>query len=465
MLWLIVRHQMLDHLQSFRFAIACVICVVLFPVSASVLLGHVSDARATYEHNRDEHHKEVMERTSTWDALRPWKADRPVNAMRTLVTGVNAPLTETVDQGGSDGPTSMVDLVPDALRSMLMPVDFTFTVGVVLSLIVLVFSHDTIAGERESERLRLLMSYRLPRHRLLLAKWLGGYLPVAATFLLGLCPALAILATGDVGFDRNQVANVVGLVVVALLYLAAVNSLGLLVSCLTGRSSTAIAILLLLWATAVLSWPKAAPYMATILHPVASIDSVEREIAELKIAGRQRRQAEVFGGASELTGVATDTQKALLREIERQTSRRIESVRQNHASAVAAQTALGETLTRLSPFSSFQLAATALAATGAHQELRFAERLREYHTTWQAYSQQKVKPLDTIGTKRDDPAYADEYERLKVTDFHDYPRFGFRYMPLSERLENAALDVVLLAMWSIALFLAAHASFLRQEIG
>jgi ABC-type transport system involved in multi-copper enzyme maturation permease subunit len=73
------------------------------------------------------------------------------------------------------------DLSPMPALFPLM--DWFLIVGVVMSLLALVFSYDAICGEREDGTLRLAISYPVSRSVLLLGKWTGGFLSLLLPFV------------------------------------------------------------------------------------------------------------------------------------------------------------------------------------------------------------------------------------------------------------------------------------------
>lgn len=132
--------------------------------------------------------------------------------------------------------------------------------------------------------LKVVMSYSLPRDLLLLGKWVGGYLPLipplVVAFVIGLL-IMILFAGVEVGFDHTLA--ILALLGMALLCLAAIYSLGILVSCRTRIPSTTITVLLLVWMIFILVIPNTAPYITSQLLPVRS-----RERAKVWIENRPR---------------------------------------------------------------------------------------------------------------------------------------------------------------------------------
>ena len=68
-----------------------------------------------------------------------------------------------------DANINMKRVGPDVTK-----VDWAFIIGYVLSLIALLFTFDAVSSERERGTLRLMLANSVPRHTILIGKFLGG---------------------------------------------------------------------------------------------------------------------------------------------------------------------------------------------------------------------------------------------------------------------------------------------------
>ena len=92
----IIRKELLDQLLSLRFAIACVVCLVVILLSSIVLTRDYREAMSTYNMNMVIHRNEVLQRSEVWSLQQGVTVDRPLNVMNVLVRGFNAELSESV---------------------------------------------------------------------------------------------------------------------------------------------------------------------------------------------------------------------------------------------------------------------------------------------------------------------------------------------------------------------------------
>lgn len=475
MLLHIVRKELLDQLLSLRFAIACGVCLIVFLLSAVVLTRDYREGLSTYNMNRVMHRNELQQRTEIWSLYEGVTVDRPLNLMNTLVRGLSKELTESVKvQPGNrlDFPEGWQQ---NPVLPLFPPVDFVFIVGIILSLLALAFAYDAVSGEAETGVLKLLMSYSAPRDLVLLGKWLGGYLALMAPFTVSFVLALLlILLFPDVEPDGESALALLALYGLALLYLGAIYSLGLLVSCRTRLASTSITVLLLLWVSLILAVPNMAPYAVSHIVPILSAEEVAREKQALQ-QEMQRKTMAIIQQEQERLGrqnVWTDEGvQEKMRAASEESQAEIQKIEDSFQTQVAAQTRLSGILARLSPLTSFNLAAFDLAAAGIAQEEEWVASLEAFGDTWQEYSEEKQRPwrefLERQMAASSDGSVTfgpDDMEQFNNVDLSDAPRFHFAHMSVSDRLAGIYVDLMLLALWNVALFMLAYLSFLRYEI-
>ena len=476
MLFHIVRKELLDQLLSLRFAIACVVCVVVFVLSSLVLARDYREAMSTYNMNQVIHRNELLARTEVWSLFQGIKVNRPLNTMNVLVRGIAGDLTESiqVQQG------NRLDFPETYEQNPVLPlfpsVDFVFIVGIIMSLLALAFAYDGVSGERESGVLKLMLSYSAPRDLVLLGKWLGGYLALIAPFTAAFLIAILIAALfPEVQPTLDNSLAIVGLLILALLYLAAIYSLGVLVSCRTSLPSTSITVLLLLWVAFILAAPNMAPYITSQVFPVPSRESIDREKMEMQ-RELQRDFEALTEKWKEEKGLGEDDNWWQDKELRSRAEEHwngiqeeLQKVEDDYLVRIQSQTRLSGIVARISPLTSFNLAAYDMAAAGIAQETAFVEGLKAYSQTWEEYSEEKQRAWREFMEKRASEGggmmmNSEDMEQFRNTDLSDYPRFSFEHMPFADRLSLIYLDIGLLAVWNILFFMAAYLSFLRYDV-
>lgn len=147
----------------------------------------------------------------------------------------------------------------------------------------------------------------------------------------------------------------------------------------------------------------------------------------------------------------------------------MQKVEDDFATKIEEQTRWSGIVARLSPLTSFNLAAFNLAASGLEQERRYIDALKQYGESWTEYSNEKRKAWDEFMQQRQRAGgemmfTSADMERFNNLDLSDYPRFHFEYMSFRDRVASVWMDVVLLGVWAVLFFMLAYISFLRYDV-
>ena len=248
MLSQLIKKEILDHLMSLRFAIACVLCLMVILCSVFVRSRDYGQVLDDYEQESAMARQQMDDMRAPWGLL--WGDQgvtvlRRPNPLKIFVRGVS-------DANGGAVRVSAAERLepefrdPDNPGAVLFPsTDRVTFVGVIMSLMALVFGYDAICGEKQRGTLRLMLSYSVPRHLVLISKWIGGYVTLILPFLLtAMVGAVLVMVQKDVSLTSVQWSLLGVILGMALLYVAAVYSLAIYVSCLTKRPATCVMLLL-----------------------------------------------------------------------------------------------------------------------------------------------------------------------------------------------------------------------------
>ena len=83
------------------------------------------------------------------------------------------------------------------IRPDFTTLDWAFIVGYVLSFIAILFTFDSISGELERGTLRLTLANAIPRHTVLVGKFLGAFISVNIPFAVAVLMNLILISTSD----------------------------------------------------------------------------------------------------------------------------------------------------------------------------------------------------------------------------------------------------------------------------
>ena len=191
-MWHIAKRELYDNLNSLRFALATVLILALMLTNAIVYLRE-HPARAQAYHNAAANATKTLEARSTslyrLAAEGPGDLHKAPSPLRFCAEGDEAFLP--THAGGSNFFPGIANVRP--IWRMIYPqetphlfnirpdfttLDWAFIVGYVLSFIALLFTFDSISGELERGTLRLTLANAIPRHIVLVGKFLGAFISI-----------------------------------------------------------------------------------------------------------------------------------------------------------------------------------------------------------------------------------------------------------------------------------------------
>ena len=469
MLFLVIKKEILDHLLSLRFSISCIICFVVILSSVFVLTKEYKEDLLDYRTNVVMHRNDVLEYDQPWRLMSDGiKVDKPLNVMKIFLRGISRKNTTSARIYSWGEPEFEAVHEGNPLVYLFPTIDLVFFVSIIMSLLAIAFSYDAVSGEKESGTLRLMMSYSVPRDTVLLAKWIGGYIALIAPFLLAvLCGLIVTLLFPEAHMTDVNWLQFFLILLVGLLYIAAVFSLGLFVSSRTAMASTSITVLLLIWVLMVLVIPNLSPYIASQLSPTRPMQVVEKEKARIEQEVIQQVQNEFkeWREAKEKEGPIDWTSEEVqeyIRELREGVSIRIaeeqKKLSDDFKQGMIRQVNLAANVSRVSPMAPFVYAATRISEVGAEEREHFLKTIERYYQNWVSYAEDKSAEFMAIQRARQQGEEAEDFNT------EDYPKFHYDWPPLKDQVQGALMDVLVLSGWTILLFMLAFMSFLRYDV-
>jgi ABC-type transport system involved in multi-copper enzyme maturation permease subunit len=250
-------------LVSGRFLVAAVIVFGLVATTVTVLTRNYARELADYGIAVADR-QESLRQYGHLNRLGAWSLpDRP-NPMTAVVRGLhqNANL-ESFD----NDPLAVAYPLPD----------LAVVVGVLFSLLALLFAHDALSGEREDGTLRLLVAHDVSRVSIVVGKAVGRSLALLVPLVAGmLSGALVIAASPSLAWSGTEWGAAAVLAATAALYVTAFVCLGVMISAWTRTARTSLVVSLAAWAVVILIVPALSPYIAGALRPTDSVTQLQR---------------------------------------------------------------------------------------------------------------------------------------------------------------------------------------------
>ena len=454
MIWHIAKRELYDNLNSLRFALATLLLLALMLTNAVVHLREHPERIQRYRTSVTDYWNALTSRTNLYELAQegPGFLYKQPSPLRFCSEGGEAFLSDRVDAGdvywGSGDlngfwslayPSSTPNLTN--IRPDVTKIDWGFIVGYVLSLIVLLFTFDSISGERERGTLRLMLANPMPRHTVLIGKFLGALFSISIPFTLAVLINLFVIsASVDVHLDAEAWRRLSIIFIVAVLYAGLFIALGLLVSARVRQSAVSLVILLLTWVTFVVFIPST---LASIASGFSPAPMTSDEFWERKSQLHDKLSDKPLSKSEFVTKDAEGHER----------------LSQEHLTQQIAQVELARAATRISPASLVQYLLESFAGTGFSRHVQFVENARNYARQYREFV------IDTDMADPDSPHIIGVREGMsrKPVSPESIPRFEDS-LSLGRDFNAVALDLLLLVMVVVILMSGAYLAFVRVQV-
>jgi ABC-type transport system involved in multi-copper enzyme maturation permease subunit len=466
----IIKKEIQDTIMSPRFVFTFLLCTILILLSVYTGINN-------YQAELKEHSAAVALNSKSLESQQSYgqlagtgtKINRKPQVLSTIVSGIWEAVGRVAQVNIAFDP-SMIEskYSSNPIFAVFGPLDLSFIVKIVLSLFAILFTYDAIVGEKERGTLKLALSNRVPRDRLILGKAIGGFvsllIPLVIPLILGL---LLLMIYPNIALSGGDWLRIGTICLMFLLYLSVFFTLGLFISARTTRSSTSFLILLFIWVTFVTVIPKASVMIAGQIKPIPSVHEITAQKDAFlgdaqKEAGaeyrkymkenprpgkdkpeeRKRWDEETSKWGEELRG-------RLLANIEEQNA----VVERDYQTRMRQQQRLAVNLSRVSPASALMFASMSLARTGVSEHERFLNSVKIYKPAFSKWINQK------IGSSQ-----APQPGQQTKLDLSDMPQHEFMPEGFSESMVRMLPDLILMVFLIVLFFVGAYVSFIRYDV-
>ena len=269
-----------DSLHNLSFLVVTLICLFFIPFGLYVAandyeqrLNEFNEARRLYQ----ERSQGKINYGFSAEGYRP-PSDRSVFAfgleysLPTKIVTSDDGLYRLMDETGIRNPQS----------ELFGKLDYLYTVGFILSLLALIFTFNSISGEKEMGTLKFTLANSVPRWKVILAKITGRYIIFLVPFIVSCLIGLLLLAlSGTIAvFTQGFLVTCCVIEIVSLLFIFTMFTLGMVLSTLAKQSITSIMFSLFIWIVLVTGVPKISPMVAQVIKPVKSqqVVNIEKQL-------------------------------------------------------------------------------------------------------------------------------------------------------------------------------------------
>ena len=516
MIWRIAKKEFLLNLMTFKFAVGAVVCIVLTAVFMPVLAADYRQRLETYNRNVSENEAELrgikVYRNITHTIYRP-----PV-----VLSAFSAGLEKQLVGSARIEPDKVPELsVTQRKGNPYLPIlavfDESVIFKIIISVLALLVAYDVVSGEKERGTLKLMLSGATARHQVLLGKLLAGLVtlsvPVTITFVIGLVVLMSspMVALGGAAWIRIGLMFVASLAFTSVMYLV-----GLLFSCLAGRSSISMVLGLFVWIVFAIVIPNAGIHLATHIRPLGSEEERDGRLMSLKESLRKELGnikldfsdtitrsdvSDVFGGyytkIMDKAYLDAESQlNALMVPLRIKYADMFLEVENRYLTSFFRQKDLANRIACISPISNYENVMAILAGTDLASFQHFIDGVRDHRNQVLDYIRLKTDNFSSASyfatcTEEEAAEYTrlimqerqaqDETEKARAgkarselrarkieetlpsLDLQDFP--WFKYRPsLMRDLQTVMPALLLLVVTNIVLLAACFTAFLRYDV-
>ena len=486
MLTTLIKREFIEHIQSLRFSLTLILCVGLMVLNALVLVHTTYQfERDVYRENIAQQHQKLRDHGAA--GLRQLLLEGPgvlykkPSELAFCAGFADNKLPDKIDSetvsiyimsyiGGMTVDKSFywpwilsfsTELKDAPLLSTFITIDWVFIIGVLLSLAAFLFTHDAIIGEKESGTLKLVMANSLPRHTLLLGKFLGAMLVLIAVLILSVAlNLLIVLILADLSLDSSHTGRIAVMVAISVVYLIGCTSLGLLISAYSSSRLVSLTTVLFVWVSMVLLWPQMGKTIAELFHE--EVHELERTKYVYEHGDGSYTWHPIRGHAFDLAMKGNRSDPTIIKRL----SSALRAERAHHQELENTllirrlqQVNLAQNIVRVSPTGAYQYAMEAIAGTGLPRYRHFIDQARSYAQ----YFEETLLDIDQSDLHSLHIPFVKNGLSTQKVEMEQIPLF-VEDLSAATLANSAFVDLVALGFFAAFTYLAAYLVWLRSSI-
>jgi len=469
----IIRKELLENLLSLRFVLSLLLIICLYAAIGFIFVSKYTRQTDDYWKRTNENTAAFSERAGQLYKLafyeqEIWRKPKPLSL---CVEGFERYLPNYFNSSLFRTALPEVRSRSNFLLPNFCDIDWVFIISTPLSFVVLLFTYDSFCGERQAGTLRLILSGSIPRHKILLGKYIGAILTLGIPLLMGFLINLIIVISSDiVKLGSGEWLRIIGIALISFLYLSMFLLLGMFVSSRTAHSANSIIILLLVWVGLVVLLPGSGRIVSDIHYKSPSLTEFRKKIVESKDQIFREMRTGKFGKnafeshpdrnhPSNNPPAAARFWNAFFASAAQ--------VYEQHYNKMLTQAFASRNFACISPAVIYQRASETIAGTGINRCASLHQQIKQY--------QQDLKEF-ILSKDAEDPdslhlLFAFEYAvgnwqaiSNKPVDFDTVPKFQEHDLTLGQSMKLAIWDIGLLVLFNLVFFAASFVSFLRYDV-
>jgi ABC-type transport system involved in multi-copper enzyme maturation permease subunit len=500
MVWSIAKKEFHNNLLTFRFTFGTLILILLVLAITLASIKNYKTLNQEYMFSVKEAERTLKE-NRVYSTIRS-NAIKPPEILSILNLGVTNRLGNSVLISRREVPYPAKKYAQEnPLLNIFSSLDLTLVYSIVISLLAMLFAFDAISGEKEKGTLRLLLSQRVSRFKIILGKYFGNVLTLGVSFLMSLLIGFIVLIVYFPNLSRDNWLRIFFFALFTLLYISIFFTLGLALSSLTNKASHTFIFCLFLWIVFVIIVPNLTTYLTSVIKPVVPEKSINSKIEEInRLTGTKIRtwwkenpfpfsgmgiHYDEESGYFQFVAAPEETISGFRKlfsfsePIYKERAEKIWGVKQDYYFSLKSQEKLAALLNRISPTGLYQEATEVIAGTSTPNYERFIQQSAMYRESIFNYLESKdalhslrfftvMEEKDLIPQKDFWKVYGNRkkpdgsYYTIKdfpPLDLSDFPRFKYQEERLSDIFAKVMHFLILFIVINLLFFMGSAVAF------
>jgi len=469
----LIAKEVLEHILSLRFLLSLLLTVSLFAANGVIFARRYERQLAQYSKKTNENLGQFREQSRQLFRLAFYRHEvyaRP-SPLSCCAEGYEKSLPNCIRFTAFASDLPQIRDQGNFTLPYFRDIDWAFVVSVILSFVAMVFTYDSICGERETGTLALMLAGAAPRHAVLLAKYAAAMLTLGIPLAVGLLVSLLItVSSRSVAFGPGEWWKILAIVFLSFLYLSAFVLLGMFISGRMAHSANSMVILLLVWVGLVILTPSFGRIISDVSTKGTTQIELRRKLDEASERVDEQAESGAFGehpgSMSPDPSDPMNNPPARAKWTIAKTNARNQVLEEHHRELLA-QVAGARNLTCFSPVVIYRRAAETVAGTGINHCVSLRRQIQRYQGDLLQYIRDEdSKDPNSLHLMFDEEGCARSWKTIsrKPVDFEAVPKFLEREPSLGEFVTPAIRDIGLLGLFNAVFFAAAWISFMRYDV-
>ena len=465
----IIGKEILENLLSLRFMLSLLLIILLFATGGFMFVGKHRQESNDYWRDTNRNLSSLREQTNHLYELVTfrqvvWRRPKPLSL---CAEGFENTLPDRFSFDPFTWDLPEVRSSSNFLLPHFSDIDWVFTISLIVSFVALLLTYDSICGEKQTGTLRLMLAGSIPRHKVLLGKYLGAMLTIGIPLVSGLMISLIVVVSYRAfEFETGQLFKILAIVLLSFLYLSIFILSGIFISSQSHKPASSMVVLLLVWVGLVILIPSFGRIIAGTFNKIPARVDMEKRVAE---AIKQiREDSEKFGPGAGSWNSYNDNPPAAAKLYDAQVNAR-NAIMDEYLRQMVDQAYTGRYFTCISPAIIYQRASETIAGVGVHRVANLCQQIKRYQESLKEYIRSRdAGDSDSLHLLFQFPSdwIAENWHAIsdERVDFDSVPKFQERDLALGQSLKLAIWDIGLLALFNLVFFAAAFVSFLKYDV-